>query len=71
MYLFSFVYLYFDFIFFCFVVFYLKKNHLRDRGLHVVVLEVALKVEDSHLLGLSHLEELAKSRVRVDVLLVV
>ena len=36
-----------------------------------MVLEVALKVEDSHLLGLRHLEELAKSSVRVDVLLVV
>ena len=36
-----------------------------------MVLEVALEVEDSHLLGLRALEELAKRGIRVDVLLVV
>ena len=50
----------------------LSRDHLRHRHrLDVVVLEVALEVEDSHLLSLRHLEELAKSRIRVDVLLVV
>ncbi len=61
---------------FYFLLFYfllrLSRTYLRHRhSLDVVVLEVALEVEDSHLLSLRHLEELAKSRIRVDVLLVV
>jgi hypothetical protein len=47
---------------------YLRDGHNR---LDVVNLEVALEVEDSHLLTIADLEKAAKRGIRVDVLLVV
>jgi len=71
----------FSFLFICLLFFsslfyfLLQFSHLRrdnrDRRLDVVVLEVALEVEDRDLLSLRRLEELAERGVRVDVLLVV
>lgn len=73
------LFLYFTYFFFVFyilvlLVLYAGTSRLRrhnGRRLDVVVLEVALEVEDSNLLGLRALEELAKRGIRVDVLLVV
>jgi len=71
----------FSFLFICLLFFsslfyfLLQFSHLRrdnrDRRLDVVTLQVALEVQDRHLLRLRALEELAESGIRVDVLLVV
>jgi len=58
------------FMFYVFLLFFFRVC-LSNRGLDVVTLEVRLEVEDIHLLGLRYTEQLAKSGIRVDVLLVV
>ena len=70
--MFSFLlYFYYFFVSFLFLLLFSHLRGDRDRRLDVVTLQVALEVQDRHLLRLRALEELAEGGIRVDVLLVV